>query len=446
MVTLPKGRIGNEAEVLNSYYETKQIIPFEICMRQSGNPGYYYHFLPEFNPQCFAKLHPEDVAKDLIDQTERNVVKISYLSPISPESAKDMHSPEATGEKCIYLAWIGLWCSTLWYQASEERLFRTEQLLAVLSAMKEKRWEVSMNTLQLIMQSCLMYGSPEMVIKVYNHLNELNIKANGSLCSIYFKAILLSQKNLQKPKKSIKDILGTKELGRNIRKEVFSRKELLDYMSANYKAAVTSFKKRTFCTESELNVIGDKVAMFVEENRCALCRVEYGYEDMLRMALVVDSEASILEVNCPECKKAIIPNIRVRVGNRYTFGEPNVPSYVEQVVILMFPQEFKKNVERLALQSSSKVKTDLRVLKTHYSNIFWNSIWHFTRLSLPYDLFLLYSSDVYCEGVVQNVSQVAVSAVGNWESEDRNELGMQKKYEEKIRKKIPYKHIGVQIT
>ena len=370
------------------------------------------------------------------------MTKISYLSTISSKSDHNNQNFEATEEKCIYLSWIELWCSTLWYQAPEERYFRTEQLLAVLSGMKKKKWEVSMNMLQFIMQSCLNYGSPEMVIKVYSYLNELNIRANGNLCSIYFKAILLSQRNLQKPKKSIKDILETKEL-EGAMKEVLSRKEVLDYMSMSYKAVTSSFKKRTFCTESEHNIIGDKVIITIEENCCSECRTEYGYEDMLKMVSVVNHDSSVLEVNCPECKKAIIPNIRVRVGNKYTFGEPLVPSYIEQVVILMFPQEFKKNVERLALQNN-KVKTDLKILRTHYSNIFWNCIWHFTRLSLPYDLFLLYRNEVYYEEVVQGVSQVELSAVSDWEEEDKNELCMQKRYEEKIRKKIAYKHIGVQ--
>lgn len=100
----------------------------------------------------------------------------------------------------------------------------------------------------------------------------------------------------------------------------------------------------------------------------------------------------------------------------------------------------------MALQSNNKVKTDLRILKTYYSNIFWNSIWHFTRLNLPYDLFLLYRNEVFYEGVPQSVSQVTISSVNNWEEEDKNELSMQKKYEEKVRKKIPYKHIGIQVN
>jgi len=433
-------------EVIETYYETKQIIPLEICILESGNRGYYYHFLPEFNPLCFPQLKPSDIATDLIDASEKTVNSISYLTHTSTATDNGKEVSEMTEDQCICLAWVILWCATLWYQAPEEHSFRLNQVLEILMLMKEKDWTTSIDTFQLIMQTCLNYGLPEMVIEVYNSLPLYNVKANGNICSIYFKARIQQSTSQQKVQGSVKHAAGTtRALQRiDIRKLT---KGNLDLKSATYKSSIQYFKERTFFNEEELSIMGDRVIITGDNNQCPECDTMHTYEDLRKIMFSInDTKKDVIEVNCSNCNAVIIPNIHVRIGNRYTFAEPDVPTYMEKAVILMFPREYKRNVERLALQSNTTVKIEVKKFKAFYQGIFWNSIWHFSKLNLPYDLFLPYKKDIYFEGLIQSVSQVTISAVKNWEAEDKNELTLQKKYEENMKKKISYKHMGTQVS
>ena len=173
--------------------------------------------------------------------------------------------------------------------------------------------------------------------------------------------------------------------------------------------------------------------------------VVFKYEDLLKIQPVtIEEDKSIIEVSCPNCHKNFIPSLQLRMGNRYIFTEPKLETYIERSILFTFPREYKKSIERLALQANTSVKIKVTELKAFYPSIFWNSIWYFSKLNLPFDLFLPYKKDIFYEEVVQNVSQVTISDVKNWNDEDKDELNMQKQYEEKIRKKIPYKDMKIQ--
>jgi hypothetical protein len=200
VVEIPEGTIGPIPQVLDSYYETKQIVPFEIIINEKIGGGYYYHMLPEFNPLCFAKLKADHVAPDLIDISEKNMRKTNYPQTIDRAiTVGTARQEDMSGEHCVYLAWIELWCASLWYQLPEEQYFRLEQLIDVLMIMKDLGYRFSFDMFHLIMQSCLNYGTPSMVIAIYQQLQQFGIRANGVICSIYFKAITMMQESrLQK--------------------------------------------------------------------------------------------------------------------------------------------------------------------------------------------------------------------------------------------------------
>ncbi len=443
MVTLPRDCIGDGRDVLNSYYESKQIIPLEICIRESGHCGYYYHFLPEFNPNCFARLRPEHVATDLIELCERTVKKISYLpSTMMQPGAGDGTRRPVDEDQCVYLAWIGLWCASLWYQSPEEQGFRLEQLLDVLTRMQAKTWHVSIEMFQLIMQSCLNYGSPDMVITVYQRLPSFNVRANGGICSIYFKAISLT-KEAQGPIKRILAHSPTKTSSTKVAADVRPPGETLDPACLYYKDKTKLFKERTFLTAEEQSILGDKVLISVEGNSCPSCGADLKYEEIAKGARQPTEPMAGVELYCIKCGQAIFPQMKLRIGKCFNLGAgPKTPTYTEQAATLMVPQQFKEMIEKLALQATNRVKIDLPRIRSFYKSIFWNAIWHFSRLQLPYDLFLPYRKDVCYEGVVQSFSSVSLTSAENWESEDKKELEMQQKYEDKIRKKVVHKDTG----
>eukprot|EP00826_Nyctotherus_ovalis_P050171 TRINITY_DN6126_c0_g1_i1.p1 TRINITY_DN6126_c0_g1~~TRINITY_DN6126_c0_g1_i1.p1 ORF type:complete len:463 (+),score=88.61 TRINITY_DN6126_c0_g1_i1:1874-3262(+) len=445
-VTLPKVNTMTTYEVLKSYYSTKQIVPLEVVHSDSGTCTYRYKFLPELNVLCYARLTTKDVGVDLISQSENLNKDRDYLTLPSNANSKT----RVTDEQCIYLAWIGLWCAALWYQLPEEQSFRLEQLLRILSLMKLQKWTIPIDLYQFIMQCCLNYGTPDMIIKLYKHLTVLKMRPNGCICSIYFKAILHRQKaNLRhRSRESIKEILASNNKPAVEEKTSYQ----LNPASPAYKEATKHFKERTFCLINEMNIIGDKVLVPIDKIQCMNCRESIDYKLILKQANSIVNPGLLLEVDCPSCKCKLNPQISFRIGKRYTFCEPGDRTYAESAAALMTPQDLRKEVESLVLKATPRVKIQVTKMREHYNKIHWNCIWHFKRQKLPlpecpnfpYDLFLPYKKDIYFDPVVPSVSQVTLTTIENWKKEDEDEYNMQKKYEEKIMKKPPRRNVGVQ--
>ena len=434
-------------DIFTSYNDRKQVIPFEIIPNEEHKSVYRYKFLPEFNPLLYAKIKPGDVGIDLISQSESNVKSLNDLT--LPSKRGDSKN-KLTDEQCIYLAWIGLWCGSLWYQMPEEQNFRLDQLLKILCIMKDNKWNIPIDLYQFIMQCCFNYGTPDMIIKLYDHLETLNMKPNGCMCSIYFKAILRRQKEniLRKHNESIKEIISSKNNSIVEIKPEF----ILNSASSVYKNVTKNFKERTFCQVNELNIIGDKILVSMDKIQCINCEEYIDYELILKQANSLDCAEPLLEVDCPKCKRKLDPQISFRIGKHYTFCEPEHRTSTGKAAGLMTPQDLRKAVEALVLKTSPRIKIQVTKMREHYRKIYWNSIWHFKRqklskaedFNLPYDLFLPYKKDVYYDHVVPTVSQVTLTTIDNWDEEDEDELSMQKKYEEKIKPKILHKHIETQ--
>lgn len=443
---MPEVNVMTESDVLMSYCYTKHLVPLEVVYEDRATCVYRYKFLPELNTLCYARLTSKNVGKDLISQSESLNKKIDYLTLPSNANSKT----RVTDEQCIYLAWIGLWCAALWYQLPEEQNFRLEQLLRILSLMKQQKWTIPVDLYQFIMQCCLNYGTPDMIIKLYKHLTVLKMKPNGCMCSIYFKAILHRQKaNARyRSRESIKEILASDNKPPVEEKTNYQ----LNPASPAYKKATKHFKERTFCLANEMNIIGDKVLVPIDKIQCMNCRNGIDYDFILRQINSIVNPGPLLEVDCPSCKCKLNPQMSFRIGKRYTFSEPGDRTYTENAAALMTPQELRKEVEALVLKATPRVKIQVTKMREHYNKIHWNSIWHFRRQKLPlaecvnfpYDLFLPYKKDIYFDPVVPSVSQVTLTTIDNWEKEDEDEYKLQYKYEEKIRKQTVHRSVAVQ--
>eukprot|EP00826_Nyctotherus_ovalis_P047394 TRINITY_DN5445_c0_g1_i9.p2 TRINITY_DN5445_c0_g1~~TRINITY_DN5445_c0_g1_i9.p2 ORF type:complete len:314 (-),score=113.32 TRINITY_DN5445_c0_g1_i9:136-1077(-) len=288
------------------------------------------------------------------------------------------------------------------------------------------------------MQSCMNYGTPEMVIKVYKATQDLGIETNGRICTIYFKAILNArkEKSVKEHTASIKDMLAVDSKP----KAFYERKGLwrLDVESHCYREKTNTFKPRTFCMSSELFILGDKAYILADQIACPFCSLEERYDDAIKR---VNKEGTMV---CRKCKKEFLPHMSYQIGTQYVHTEGKVKTYVKAETMLVTPKQLKEFVEALTLKATSRVKIDVATMRAHYPKIILNCVWQFKRKKLPYDLFLPYKKDIYYEQVVQSVPSIAVTDMEDWEEEDKNELKMQQQYEEKIRKKIAHRHTGTQ--
>jgi hypothetical protein len=90
---------------------------------------------------------------------------------------------------------------------------------------------------------------------------------------------------------------------------------------------------------------------------------------------------------CPKCKCYVIPKISVRLS-----PEPRT-SKLEDLNFERFmiyqPEYLKTNYNTVLLKEYG-LKLDLEDFRNKYNSLFWSSIWYFSVLNLPFDLFLPY--------------------------------------------------------
>jgi hypothetical protein len=120
---------------------------------------------------------------------------------------------------------------------------------------------------------------------------------------------------------------------------------------------------------------------FETEDLCLECReiinvetISYDFDKM---------QNDLFWAQCPSCNNFIIPKLGIKLG------EDDFDDYNYHKVILYSPFYLKQNYS-LALLREYELKLDLEAFRTKFSALFWNSVWFFSLMNLPYDFFFPY--------------------------------------------------------
>eukprot|EP00824_Muranothrix_gubernata_P004198 TRINITY_DN15367_c0_g1_i1.p1 TRINITY_DN15367_c0_g1~~TRINITY_DN15367_c0_g1_i1.p1 ORF type:complete len:393 (+),score=63.73 TRINITY_DN15367_c0_g1_i1:245-1423(+) len=335
-----------------------------------------------------------------------------YLPKMSSAEKARMESIEYK----IYITWIGIWCATLFQHDEEEKEFRLEQLFDVLAVMHSLNMPPSLDIFQLIMQACLKYGSPKMVIMCHNHLDKYRLKPNAGIMAILFKAIAQSKSKEPERKNSTPfssvNVLGSfankTKVGKPRKSEfkiepehsgfavkVFENEEeeeenfqndrsTLDPNSAYYRYKTKSFRSRTWKSSPESkHIIGEEISIFIME-KCPKCNGLLRHKDI---AKGFKPNGDCICIKC--AKENIIPQMRVRIGFNFNYRvDPSV--HIEEETIFLSPVSLRENAEKLIFQTANVLKVELSTFRSSYKHIFWNMVWYFGDIGLPYDFMLPY--------------------------------------------------------
>ena len=88
----------------------------------------------------------------------------------------------------VHLCWIYMWCGTLHQQSGHEKLFRTNQLLQVITKLKNKSKHLpDASVLYLIFYNCCRDGYFKMTKRVYEKMQVLQILPSNQIFLKYFE-------------------------------------------------------------------------------------------------------------------------------------------------------------------------------------------------------------------------------------------------------------------
>ena len=286
----------------------------------------------------------------------------------------------------IYLCWMQMWAITFWYCDQQEKRYRFQELLKVLSKTSSHEMEI----FNLLFDALSLYGEDYMVLKLYDILLNLHLNPSFKVHNIVMK--LLDKKKLEG---SIKDNLQNafKEELKNI------------YNNKN-------FRKRTFKSKYYGNIVSDDIIFFAFDS-CINCQHDIDLESISMNFKEMDRE--LTWTKCPQCGSSILPKITVQFGKEINKnGKMKQNSCKLDNVVLFSPFFLKDNYNSVALRAVG-VNLDVEDLMLKYNNIFWNSLWYFKLKHLEFDFMLPYE-----EGINKEVDDYLDICIGD--DDDDNKL------------------------
>lgn len=121
---------------------------------------------------------------------------------------------------------------------------------------------------------------------------------------------------------------------------------------------------------------------FETEETCMECK---GIINLVTLSFDFEKiRKELFWAQCPHCSNYIIPKLGVKIGKEETINDKN-----HFRVVLYSPHYLKQNFH-LALFKEFSIYLDLEVFKKKYNSFFWNAIWYFQIMQLPFDFIIPY--------------------------------------------------------
>ena len=400
---IQKPRELNKKEI--NYYKNednlKNLIKYGIIINfnneniDKNNINFIYPIFPLLTCDLFFNQNIKDYFLPInltidIDPINSEIVSKSHLAGVSLQQT-DM-------ENYINLCWIQMWALTFWYCDNYEKNYRFIQLLNVL----EKVTHHEMEIFNLLFETLLKNGEDYMILKLYHFIIKLHLNPSFKVHNIVMK-ILDKKKFESLHEKNFLNYLEKLNLNDKIQKSSVDK---------------SKFKKRTFKSKYNSNVLGEDV-IFYAFDTCINCQKDINLETLSKN--FKEMKKDIIWAKCPNCNMNILPKISIQFGNEMNkIGKLKQNTCVFECVVLFSPFFLKNNYNNNLKDSG--VKLNVEDFKIKYSAIFWNSIWYFKLKGLDYEIILPYESTLDSNILIKLNEQLKITTENFDEDEMKNDL------------------------
>ena len=338
----------NDDEELDLDNEINDEIEFE--------DSYYFNYLlfPKFNKDYFND--PSDYSMTSPDIDYINRIN-TYLLAKSHQSPGEINENYQEMQDYIYLTYIEVWGYSYYYQESNERDYRFEQMLKVLDKIKHQEIEL----INVLFESLNKFQEKEKIIRLYNKILDYKITPNNFIYSIVGK-------------------IAQKSSGENF-----------DFIKEIKKNDTSNFLRRTFRSQQETNILFDTFSFNYISN-CPECNelidIENISTDYKRM------KKDTLWAKCPVCLNDIKPQMSINFGNSISSKSSYFPCSKVETFTLSSPYELK-NILKDIIDKDKFQYLEVEKFKEKYNNYFWSCIWYFKLNNLDYNIILPYEENIF---------------------------------------------------
>jgi hypothetical protein len=309
-------------------------------------------------------------------------------------------------ENYIYLSWIHIFAVTFWYNDDIEKPYRFQYILDTLKKVNF----IDTETLNILLLSIITYGDESMIIKLYEILIKLGAGISNYTIFSYIMERFISQNEFNRF--NIRMSFKEKKFSNTSNR---SHMVLIPSLNLNLIDVVENpkFRQRTLKNKDGIVTLKDKPndeISFIIEDNCMEC---HGYLNVEILSINYEKmRKNLFWATCHNCKKNILPKIGIKIGESSVNSKDSEDenSAIIEKVVLYSPFYLKYNYN-IGLMKEFNLKLDVESFRNRFNVLFWNSIWYFTIVDLPFDFMLPYQEEL--EPPLKSRSRKTINFIDN---------------------------------
>lgn len=347
--------INDDSQILKNNWNVPELPKFAEM-----DPLIYGYF-PELNNEILSKFpipksHPPKYSESMDFPNQNHLT-------MAPKYLSD--------KECVFSCWLEMWAACLWYQDEAEHTLRLKELINTLRKLKEIT-SISLTPAYKILLEASARFNPSLGMPIFSEMTSSHVMVDAATVHLLQRIISLSFKKDQQ------------NVVKNVGNSIF-------FTNVSYfeSAAPNIFRRRVFTKAGDSHIFAKQELCFLIKETCKNCHrfltikeIKEGWQE----------NEYDFEATCAGCKDKYMPNLRVRIG--LEVGHETKTSNRENTIFAS-PRSLKALVRDLLDDQRSKFRLEIELFRIYNPVIFWNLIWHFNDLGLPFEFMLPYEQEVF---------------------------------------------------
>ena len=321
-----------------------------------------------FNYILFPKLNNEFFFQNEIKTYFLNLSLYDEIKVLNAELISKSHLNRVeiqTNEisNYIYLLWLKVWTNSFHYHDKKEQKYRYLQMMKIFKKINQHDMSLLSHLFKALIKDLIFH----LYIKIIKRKLSPSLEIFNTVKTMIRKKL---NSNLMPSSDDIAKFLAKKN------KIIYDKEEV----------NVKNFRERTLKNKYDIYTITEKIT-FITTEICSNCRNKINMEDFQKN--LNNTNDGVVWAKCPFCKIDYLPKIKIVFGSEINKNDKlKVCTSLVDGVVLYSPKTIYMNI----LDYSN---IDIDNYKLNYNSTFWNLIYYFKLIGLPFDFILPYTENIF---------------------------------------------------
>ena len=327
--------------------------------------SFNYILFPKLNNEFFFKNEIKSYFLNLslydeIEVTNAELISKSHLNRVETQAN------EITNY--IYLLWLKVWSNSFHYHDKKEQKYRYLQMMKIFEKINQHDMSLLSHIFQALIKS---EANEDLIYHLYIKIIQSKLSPNLEI----FNTV----KTMIRKKLNSNGMPSSNDISKFL-----AKKNKITYNKDEVN--IKNFRERTIKNIYDIYTITEKITFKMDEI-CANCKNKINIDNFQKN--INNTNDGVIWAKCPFCEVEYFPKINIIFGAEINKNNRlKTSTSLVDIVVLYSPKTLYMNI----LDFSN---IDIDNYKLNYNSTFWNLIYYFKLIGLPYDFILPYSENIF---------------------------------------------------